>query len=91
MNNFKIPSTEEIGIKIINSGAFELKDVDNGEDPFVYSTGNRGPGYVIIKGLVGQPDVFKYLMKILAHKVVDNQHLILLKVMQQEEWFQDIN
>ena len=61
---------ERIAEKIINAGAVEIRDVDNGEEPFVYSTGNRGPGYVMIKGLVGQPSVMKFLTGELAYKVV---------------------
>ncbi len=62
---------EKIASMIINCGAIEIKDVEGGEDPFVYTTGNRGPGYVMIKGLVGQPAVLKFLTKKLAHKVID--------------------
>jgi len=59
-----------IASTIINSGAISIRDVDNGDEPFVYSTGNRGPGYLMIKGLVGQPSILKSLTKWLAHKVV---------------------
>lgn len=64
-------SLEEVAKRIIDSGAVEIKDVDGGEEPFVYTTGNRGPGYLMIKGLVGQPAVLKFLTKELAYKVVD--------------------
>lgn len=63
-NDFK-----KIAESIINAGAVEVRDVDKGEDPFVYSTGNRGPGYVMVKGLVGQPKVFKFLVRKLAEKL----------------------
>ena len=66
-----ITSLEEISKQIINSGAIEIRDVDKGQDPFVYSTGNRGPGYLMIKGLVGQPSILKFLIGQLAHRVVD--------------------
>ena len=56
----------EIASRLINSGAVEIRDVDNGESPFNYSTGNRGPGYLQIKGLVGQPSILKFLTKNLA-------------------------
>ncbi len=62
---------EEIAKTIINSGACEIKDIDGGQEPFIYTTGNRGPGYLMIKGLVGQPAVLKFLTKQLAYKVVD--------------------
>lgn len=62
-------SLEEIAGQIINSGAVEVRDVDASQEPFVYSTGNRGPGYVMIKGLVGQRKVLKFLTLQLAHRV----------------------
>src|SRR3990167_735411 len=61
---------DEIASTIINAGAISIRDVDSGELPFVYSTGNRGPGYLMIKGLVGQPAVLKKLTKSLAYKVI---------------------
>jgi len=64
-------SKQEIISKIINSGALEIRNVDNGQDPFVYSTGNRGPGYIMIKGLVGQPSIMRFLCRQLAFKVID--------------------
>ncbi len=64
-------SLEEIASKIIGAGAVSIRDVDNGDQPFVYSTGNRGPGYLMIKGLVGQPEVLKFLTRNLAYKVID--------------------
>jgi len=59
----------EIVKTIIQSGALTIRDVDNGDEPFVYSSGNRGPGYIMIKGLVGQPTVLKFLAKKLAKKL----------------------
>ena len=63
-------SPDEVASAIINAGAISIRDVDSGELPFVYSTGNRGPGYLMIKGLVGQPAVLKKLTKSLAYKVI---------------------
>lgn len=54
---------------IFEARAIEIRDVDNGEEPFVYSSGNRGPGYIMIKGMVGQPSKFRYLIRKLAEKV----------------------
>jgi orotate phosphoribosyltransferase len=65
-----IANNKEIAAEIIKSGAVEVRDVDSGEQPFVYSTGNRGPGYVMIKGLVGQPKTFKFLIHNLAQKLI---------------------
>lgn len=67
--NYKA-SLEEIGKRIIDSGQVEIRDVDSGQDPFVYSTGNRGPGYLMIKGLVGQPSILKFLTGQLSYRVV---------------------
>ena len=61
----------EVAKQIINSGAVSVRDVDSGEEPFVYSTGNRGPGYLMVKGIVGQPSTLKYLTWHLAQKVVE--------------------
>ena len=63
-------SLDQVTMEIINAGAMDVRDVDGGQEPFVYTTGNRGPGYLMIKGLVGQPEVLKFLIKQLAHKVV---------------------
>ena len=59
----------EIVKKIIESKAITIRDVDNGESPFIYSSGNQGPGYIMIKGLCGQPKVMHYLIDKLADKV----------------------
>ena len=63
------PSLESITSKIVKAGAVEIHNFERGEEPFVYTTGNRGPGYAMIKGLVGQPEVMCYLVKALAIKV----------------------
>ena len=59
----------EIVKKIVESKAITIRDVDNGEDPFIYSSGNQGCGYIMIKGLCGQPKVMHFLMDKLAEKV----------------------
>lgn len=71
MATTNIAPLEEIASRIVGAGAVSIKDVDNGDEPFVYSTGNRGPGYLMVKGLVGQPEVLKFLTRNLAYKVVD--------------------
>jgi len=65
-------SEEDICRVILNSGAVEIRDVGAGEEPFLYSSGYWGPGYVNIKGLVGQEEVFKFLVKQEALKLVDS-------------------
>jgi orotate phosphoribosyltransferase len=48
--------------------------VDEGkEDPFHYSSGNFGPGYVDVKGTVAVQRVFKPLVKQLAVRLVDGE------------------
>lgn len=56
--------------KILDAGALEIRDIDAGEQPFLYSSGNRGPGYVMIKGLVSRRDLMKELCHALANKVM---------------------
>lgn len=63
---------DEIVHKIIAAKCISIRDVDNKkepEEPFVYSSGNRGPGYVMIKGLVGHPETFNFLMQQLSEKI----------------------
>jgi orotate phosphoribosyltransferase len=58
-----------IAKKIIDSKSIVIRDINNDDEPFVYSSGNRGPGYIMIKGLVGQRSILKYLVKKLALKI----------------------
>jgi len=39
--------------------------------PFLYASGNWGPGYVMIKGLVGRKKIIKLLTQQLARKIVE--------------------
>lgn len=71
MKAFEKASLEEIAQRILLSGAVEVRDVDGGAEPFIYSTGNRGPGYVMIKGLVGQPETLIFLCRQLAWIVIE--------------------
>lgn len=50
-------------------GALEIRDVDGGAKPFLYSSGNWGPGYVSIKGLVSQRELTKDLTYALGERV----------------------
>lgn len=63
-------SQVEICRLILEAGAVDIRDVDAGEEPFEYSSGNFGPGYVNIKGLVGRQEVFKTLSEQLALRVI---------------------
>lgn len=58
-------------LKVLNAGAVEIRDIDAGDAPFLYSSGNWGPGHVSIKGLVGQKEVMKFLTARLAAKIGD--------------------
>ncbi len=57
---------EQLALSIINAGAVDIRDVDNGEDPLLYSSGNWGTGYLMIKGLVGRKEIIRSLTKGLA-------------------------
>jgi len=59
--------SEEVVCKIILlAKAVDIRNLDKGEKPFLYSSGNWGPGYVNIKGLVGQEEIFKTLVRQLS-------------------------
>lgn len=64
-------SDEVIGRTILEARGLEIRDVDHGEEPFLYSSGNRGPGYVMIKGLVGQPHILRFLTHHLALQLIE--------------------
>lgn len=74
-------SMEEIGLMILEANTVDIrnvpKKVTNREveklprekQPFLYASGNWGPGYVMIKGLVGRKIIMKFLAKQLAIEV----------------------
>lgn len=66
-------SEEEIALLIIRSGGVDIKDVDAGEKPFLYSSGNYGPGYVDVKGRVGWDDVFEKLTNQSALRLLEEK------------------
>lgn len=55
---------------IIGAKALTIRDVQGGERPFHYSSGNFGPGYVMIKGLVGRQKPFKFLVRQFALRLL---------------------
>jgi orotate phosphoribosyltransferase len=63
-------SEEAIAVALVDIGSVAIRDVDAGEKPFVYSSGNQGPGYVDVKGSVGAQETFKFLVDQLAAKAV---------------------
>lgn len=76
-------NVEEIALKILQAGAVEIREVaekvTNEEvdkfpiknQPFLYASGNWGPGYVSIKGLVGRKKIIKFLTKQLSIRVAE--------------------
>lgn len=59
---------------IVEGGAISIRDVENGEKPFEYSSGNFGPGYISIKGIVSNQKLLKFLVKQLALKAKTNKN-----------------
>ena len=57
---------EQIALAILDANAMEIRDIGAGEEPFLYSSGNHGPGYISIKGLVGRKDIMKMFSQQLA-------------------------
>lgn len=58
--------------KILESGSVEIRDIPAGEAPFLYSTGNYGPGYVDIKGRCGWTNVFNPAIFVLASELIED-------------------
>lgn len=56
--------------EIIKAGTLEVRDLAAGEKPFLYSSGNWGPGYVMVKGLVSRPQLMRFLSDYLGNKVM---------------------
>ena len=59
---------------IYEFGRIEIRDVDGGEESFLYSTKSRGPGYVDIKGGIGIDEFFEPAVELLAD-VVTRDHI----------------
>lgn len=74
---------DEVGLMVLNAKAVEIRNVPlkvtNEEveklprerQPFLYASGNWGPGYVMIKGLVGRKSIMKSLVRLLARQVAE--------------------
>lgn len=65
-------SEEAICDMMLGAGSVAIRDVDAGEEAFLYSSGNYGPGYVMVKGLVSLDEVFDPLTEQLALKLDDD-------------------
>lgn len=72
LHTLEVLTEEEICRLILDAKAVDIRVVDGGEKPFSYSSGNWGPGYIMIKGLVGEQRTFKILTEQLAVRVVDS-------------------
>lgn len=64
---------ERLAKLIIESGGLEIRDLSKGEEPFLYSSGNYGPGYVDIKGRVGFDEIFELMVEALALKLLEDK------------------
>lgn len=74
---------DEVGLMVLEAKAVEIRDVplkvtNEGveklplrEQPFLYASGNWGPGYVMIKGLVGRKKIMKSLTQQLAKRIFE--------------------
>jgi len=65
------PHLSALGLRMIACQMLTLRNVAAGEEPYVYSSGNKGPGYLMVKGLVSQRVLLKALCFELALKVRD--------------------
>jgi len=58
-------------LEILKAGSMTIRDVDEAkEEPFLYASGWRGPGYIRMKGLVSIRSLFNRLVYLLALKIV---------------------
>lgn len=56
-------------VQVLRVGSMEIRDIDAGEKPFLYASGNWGPGYISIKNLVGHSRLIKKLTLLLAVRI----------------------
>ncbi|TSC92927.1 MAG: orotate phosphoribosyltransferase [Candidatus Berkelbacteria bacterium Licking1014_7] len=76
-------NTEETGLMVLQAKAVDIRNVPSKvtneeveklpleNQPFLYASGNWGPGYVMIKGLVGRKETIKFLTQQLALKILE--------------------
>ncbi|MBI2051132.1 MAG: hypothetical protein HYT31_05055 [Parcubacteria group bacterium] len=62
---------ERVMLAALATNAMEIRDVQAGEQAFLYSSGNHGPGYVTIKGKVGQKSIIVPFAYQLAIRVAE--------------------
>lgn len=78
-------NVEEVALMVLRAGAVEIREVPQRlaneaveslpreNQPFLYASGNWGPGYVSIKGLVGQGEIIPLLVKQLAAQITEKE------------------
>lgn len=69
----KLLDPEDIAKTIIDAKALEIRDLEGGEEPFLYASGLWGPGYAMIKALVGQPEIMNEFCWQLALRLKDKK------------------
>jgi orotate phosphoribosyltransferase len=62
---------EVIAWAIIKGGAMHIRDIGAGEEAYHYSSGWFGPGYVLLKGAVGNQKLFKFLVRQMALRMAE--------------------
>lgn len=65
----EIRDVAQVEDEIRGLSAEELMDLEADQKPFLYSSGFWGPGYAMVKGLVGQPEVMNELLWNVANTV----------------------
>ncbi len=67
-------SQEDLAVLIVRTGRLDIRDVDGkGEEPFLYSSMNSGPGYLNIKGACGLDEVFEPLCQQSALSILEQE------------------
>lgn len=62
----QLAPAETVAWALVQGGALHIRDVSRGEPAYHYSSGNFGPGYVLVKGAVGNQKLFKFLVRQVA-------------------------
>lgn len=63
---------EQLILEILRAKLIEIRDVDNGKEPFRYSSGNCGPIYVSLRDVVGRKKIIESLSYLIAEKIRKN-------------------
>ncbi len=64
----KAAEIRDVPLKVTNK---EVENLPLENRPFLYASGNWGPGYVSIKGLVGRKKIIRFLTEQLAIRIVE--------------------